>query len=447
MIYNDIFRDWSNSYVGHEVVYMPPSWKSMCPIPYTFVYVDSELSCKEYIEFYKFGNSNNIDNPRFFSPGILEFASLFHPSFFHSVKNSSQIPTQFTKKIKTFKLTHPVSGGLDVPTTNYYLQSVIFLTGVTLSAAIVQNRWSKGTLESKLNRLWQAGSMIKNAGLAELVELDICKFVLKNAFLIEIDPLKALFELKIFYSKVLTKLAASIPSSEVYIQETKLTESQKLRFGFVNDLKSILGNNIQSIILYGSATNSKKFSDYDLIIVVKNLKEGLEKLAGKSPTYNGLELNISIFNEEDFWIFQLASGDNLMDHAICLYGEAKIPHKSKNDLLARNFSFGFIRFRQLLGMAAHVNNVSTESDDKKNLLHYFTKIPLNVSKGIQGCYKNITNNEELRKWFLENLNFDVDIQIEKSHSGNPIEAISSSTWATQEVMKFYNKELNICTPV
>jgi hypothetical protein len=184
--------------------------------------------------------------------------------------------------------------------------------------------------------------------------------------------------------------------------------------GFINILKSILGKNMQAVLLYGSATNSEKFADYDLIIIVKDLKDALENLAGKSPKYNGLEINISVFDEKDFWTYQLASGDNLMDHAICLYGEARIPHKASNDLLARNFSFGFIRFRQLLGMAAQLNNSPTESDDKRNLLNYFTKIPLNVSKGIQGCYGKVTTNEEIRKWFITKLQFNVDEQIENS---------------------------------
>ena len=41
----------------------------------------------------------------------------------------------------------------------FWLQSVVFLAAVTLSAAIVQGRWSRGTIESKFDRLWQAGDL------------------------------------------------------------------------------------------------------------------------------------------------------------------------------------------------------------------------------------------------------------------------------------------------
>jgi len=444
-----LFKDWSNAYVGHDLIVMPPTWKNTDTTQYTFIYTDSELNSRQYVDFFKLCSTKKIANPRLFTPSVLEFASLFHPLFFHAVKYSprkkSEELTDYTRQLQQLRLNYPISTGIEVATTKYYLQSAVFLTGVTLSAAIIQNRWSIGTLESKLNRLWQTGSLVKHTGIKKLADLDILSFVKKEALQIQSKPLHALFDLKLFFSQILKELVNTIPFEEAYIKTTKLNPAQQKKFGFINILKSILGKNMQAVLLYGSATNSEKFADYDLIIIVKDLKDALENLAGKSPKYNGLEINISVFDEKDFWTYQLASGDNLMDHAICLYGEARIPHKASNDLLARNFSFGFIRFRQLLGMAAQLNNSPTESDDKRNLLNYFTKIPLNVSKGIQGCYGKVTTNEEIRKWFITKLQFNVDEQIENSKKGKHIEAISTAAWATQEIMKLYDKKLKLCS--
>jgi hypothetical protein len=443
-----ILSNWSTSYVAHEVVYMPPTWKTLDPIPFTFIYVNDNISSRSYSTCYKICNKNNIINPRLFTPDLVQYSSLFHPALFHSVVNANRIKSKslesFISEVKPLKLNHPVSIGLDVNTVNYYLQSVVFLTGVTLSAALVQNRWSIGTLESKLNRLWQTGVTAEKSGLQGVIDLQICDFVTKQALKIESKPLSVLFEMKMLFSRILKQLVTSVVCEERVMTASKLNNAQRLRFGFIKQLKTLLGKNLQSVIVYGSATNSEKFADYDLIIIVNNLKEGLELLGGKSPSYNGLELNISIFDEEDFWAYQLASGDNLFDHAICLYGEVKVPHKPENDLLARNFSFGFIRLKQLLGMAAHVDDITSERDDKSNLLNYFTKIPLNVSKGIQGCFGNITNNEDIRVWFKDEFRFDVDKHILNSKNGKQLDAISASAWATLQVLKFYDKQNNVC---
>ncbi len=438
----------NQSYVGHETVFMPPNWKSKYPVEFTFIYVSNDLNSSDFSRYYKVCHQMNVVNPRLFTPGIIRYSSLFHPAFYMSVsrsdRNLSPNIKSFISEITPLDMSVEVSPELCVNTVHYYLQSMIFLTGVTLSAALVQNRWSHGTIESKLNRLWQAGKLAEKFGITELADLNICDFVYDQAANLVTQPLNVLVNLKLFFSRLLGKLSKSIPHKELIMKKALLTNSQKQRFGFVKQLSALLGNNLLSIIVYGSSTNSEKFADYDVIIVVKELSEGLKILGGKAPTYNGLELNISIFDEEDFLIYQLVSGDNLHDHSICLFGEAMVPQKPYGDLLARNYSFGFIRLRQLLGMAAHIDDIASDTDDKSNLLAYFTKIPLNVSKGIQGSYGGITNNEELRNWFHNEINFDVDDHISGSKNGKQVEAISAAACATLEVLKYYDEKLNIC---
>lgn len=445
-----ILREWEDSYIGYDTVYMPPNWKSSSEIPYTFVYVREEINVQKYYEFFKLSFKEGLSNPRIITPRVLGFSSLFHPTFYHSAKNNFR-PTDpelnhFFEAFRPMEVIQSTSSELLDSKLIFYLQSLTFLSGVTLSAAIIQNRWSKGTIESKLNRLWQVGCLVESAENEALIELNICDFVLETANKFDQDPLRALFEIKLFYSKVLSILTENVSSEVREINEAILDEHQEKKYGFVPDLKSLLGDNLETIILYGSATNSETFADYDLIIIVNDLELGLEALAGKSPMYNGLELNISLFEKDDFWTYQLASGDNLLDHSLCLYGQASVPHKSSGDLLARNFSFGFIRFRQQLGMASYANEIKSDSDDKKNLLDYFIKIPLNVSKGIQGCTGSITTNEELRKWFIEILDFDVDHLRKLSHEGNHVYAISTAAWATQEVMYLANQKIGFFQP-
>lgn len=440
-------KSWHKAYVGHDIVFMPPGWKDPFPAPYTFVYVNAELRGGDYISFFRLAHRNAFKNPRVFTPRTLEYASCFHPSFYGALQRNKVIASgnmsMYIKGLCRLKMNEHTSPELDVVSIRYWLQSVIFLAGVTLSAAIIQNRWSRGTLESKLNRLWQLAQYKDIPGLEALQELKIEAFVLECAARLATQPQQVLMELKFFYAEVLKILAEGIPSERKALKEIRLTSAQQERFGFVKELENVFENNLTSIIVYGSATNSAQFADYDLLIVVKNMEQALKKIAGKSPRYNGLELNISLFDEKDFECYQRVSGDNLADHALCLSGSILVPHKSSTDLVARNYSFGFVRFRQLLGMAACYGNIQSATDDKSNLLNYFIKIPVNVFKGIQGCYGSIDTNEDIKKWARETLGFDVTALQEKARNGFSMDSIASAAWATQEVMHWFNKKHHI----
>jgi hypothetical protein len=441
-----ILKNWHESYAGHDVVYMPPGWKELFPIPYTFVYTSTELTADDYVDFFRCCISNQISGARLFTPRTLQYASCFHPSFYHAVKKNwsgaaSDQPDGIY--LSTLKMNEHISQELDFPSVKYWLQSLVFLAGVTLSAAIIQNRWSTGTLESKLNRLWQLAEFKDLPGLESLQELKIEEFVLKCGDQLTSNPKHVLKDLKIFYSQVLKNLSTDIPCVKKELKKIKLTASQKERFGFIKDLQSMLGKNMQCVIAYGSSTNSVQFADYDLIIVVKNISLALDNIAGVLPQYKGLELNISLFDETDFDHYQLASGDNLANHALCLYGSVMVPHKPASDLVARNYSFGFIRFRQLMGMASHYGNITSNTDDKLNLLNYFIKIPMNVFKGIQGCYSTIGTNEEVKEWAKTTINFDVNAQQLKAKEGYSMDSIANAAWATQEVMHWFDKKYTI----
>lgn len=438
-----VLKNWSRYYAGHDVVFMPSGWKDLFPVPYTFVYTSNELTAAQYISFFRCCVRNNIRNPRLFTPRTLEYSSCFHPSFYLAVQknyisNSREIG-MMVKKIRRLEINTNSSDNQRFSSIHFWLQSVIFLAGVTLSAAIIQNRWSTGTLESKLNRLWQLAQYKEMKGLEAIKFLEIEKFVLKCSTQLQSDPKNVLKELKLFYSKVLKELVKDISADKRELKKIKLTAQQEERFGFINELEKRIGkDNIQCVIAYGSAVNSEMFADYDLIIIVKDLEEAMFRLAGKLPKYKGLELNISLFDKEDFLSYQLASGDNLANHALCLYGTIEVPHKDDTYLIARNYSFGFVRFRQLMGMAAHYGNISSNSDDKLNLLNYFIKIPMNVFKGIQGCYGNIGTNEEIKAWAKETIGFDVTAEQLKAKDGFSMDSIASATWATQEVMHWFN---------
>lgn len=441
---DELLGNWHPSYAGHQVVQVPPGWRNDFFTPYTFVFVNQDLPAEIYASFFKYCAAHKLANTRLFTPGVVKYASVLHPSFYHSITRCSAARSgQFAGLFENTGELRPNQAGYygkDVSAVMFRLQSVAFLAGVTLSAAIIQNRWSAGTIESKLDRLWQIGEAASQHGMWELMSLGIQDFVLQCAATYREKPLLTLKRLKSFYAKVLKVMVQDIPCEERLMRASPLSPGGK--FGFMNDLMALLGSNMKSVVLYGSAVNSKEFSDYDLLIVVENLDEAMQVLAGKSPVYQGLELNISLFSADEFWTYQLASGDNLSDHAVCLFGELTVPYKSFDDLVLRNFSFGFVRLRQLIGMAAQIG-FQEDAEDKRNLLDYFIKIPLNVYKGIQGCYNAVATNEEIKEWSKNELGFNVDKNKEISRQGFNTEAISAAACATLQVMQWFDAKYSI----
>lgn len=445
---NKVHFSFKNAtFIGYQEVLMPSNWKSNEPMLFTFVFVKGALAPEDYSCFFKQAALLNLSHPRIFSTTALEFSSVLHPAFFYALLKSKEHTSKqlaaYLSSLEHKKINIPLDNHLKAGTSLYYLQSLVFLSGVTLSAALIQNRWSQGTIESKLNRLWQAAHLLTNTYGLKITSDNIREFVLEMGNELSNNPLYVLKQVKLFYANLLSDLVKNIPYQKKIMKPKALTQIEKLRFGFVKSLKQQLGSNLKAIVLYGSATNSEQFADYDLIVVVNDLSEALQILSGKSPAYNGIELNISVYGPDDFWNYQLASGDNLYDHGICLYGEIEVPHKSKNELLMRNFSFGFIRYRQLLGMGFYVNNITDEDDDKRNLLDYFIKIPLNIAKGIQGSTGSISTNEAIKTWAINKMNFDVDALKTISREGNHLQAVSHAIYAAQEVLKIYNQQLKV----
>ena len=442
-------KNWHPAHAGSQLVYMPAGWKNKAPEPYTFIYVNEELTIDDYVRFPNHAIANRLFNPRMFTPRTFGYASLFHPGFYRSAIRSARKPSarlcDFFARVKPLGITFSTRFSDDQSLILLRVQSMIFLAGVTLSAALIQNRWSIGTIESKLTKIWEIADHLERGPLFKKDADHIKKFVLGCVEAYQHKPIETLKQLKLFYASLLKELTTMIPVEKRTLKEKQLSVAEQKKFGFMARLRSLLRNDLLCVIAYGSSVTSEQFADYDLIVIVKNLPAAMNLLAGTSPVFRGVELNISLFSKDDFWSYQLASGDNLWERGLCLFGEIEIPHKAVEDLVLRNFSFGFIRFRQQIGMAMQSAALLSETDDKQNLLDYFIKIPLNVYKGIAGCLNQNEPNEKIMQWAREYLSFDVGRYKEHSHQGYHNQAISASAWATQEVMHYFNHEQNFFT--
>jgi hypothetical protein len=425
-----------STFAAISEVTMEPSWRGGDDgRQYSFLVTADELDGEDFGAACAEARSMGLPNPRVFTPAMLAWASIFHPAFFAAMsRHYSQPP---------LRLCVQTSPGLQVAGTCYWLQSMLFLAGVTLSAALVQNRFSRGTLASKLDRLWQAAAVGDGEPLAGLGALALRDRVLDFARHLD-RPDRLLFELKDCFADAVAALAHSIPVEAEQLQEVELSSEMRARFGFRDDLAATMGSQLQCIIVYGSSVTSPVFADYDMIVVTSNRNQALQRLRGLAPSYRGVELNISVFEPDEFWHYQAISGDNLSHHGICIKGEAIVPRKCTGDLFARNFSFGFIRFRQILGMCAPPHLIAEAGQgDQLNLLSYFAKIPLNVAKGILGAKGVTVTKQELLQWAATSLNYS-PVDAAARIAEDRLTAMATAAWATHRTMVHFNHRYCIC---
>jgi len=445
-----VFSGISEHYVGFKIVVMPPTWKEQEPVCFTFVIFEEELTREQLHSFFEESVRLGLTNPRPISGRLLELASIFHPLFYSSFKSGGGVArvegntSAFTDRLVPCVLTADTNTTTRDEAALLYVQSLLFLAGCTLSAAIIQNRFSMGTIESKLNRLWQAAQYGKRFGYSDFNALEIEKFVIECAGNIYNQPVAQLIEIKKSYGRALRSLAGDRITLRAVKQED-LSLADKARFGFVDDLHETLGENLQCIMVYGSSVTSLDFHDFDLVVVVNDSAQALTKLTGANPSYKGKEINIGIYDLEDFSYFQAMSGDNLDHNARCIFGETEIPIKAPGDLMVRNFSFAFIRLRQLLGMAGYLAKQKLHAglNDPLNLYEYFVKIPMHIMKGVRSVAHEPISKEYINAWTAAELGYDLNDQMQLLETRRFTEAIANAYLATQQVITHLNDRYKV----
>jgi hypothetical protein len=445
------FASISTHYVGFQVVIMPPTWKEREPACFTFIIFEEELTRKELHLFFEAGASLRLPNPRPISRRLLELASIFHPLFYKSFTSGRGLAqaegelATFIRRLSPYRLKVTIESVLDGASARYFIQSLLFLAGCTLTAAVIQNRFSPGTIESKLNRLWQAAQYGKRFGYEKLNALNLEEFVIQCSADKNMGDVAQLIEIKKAYGKALNALSDGIVVKCCAVKQEELSLADKARFGFIKDLRSLLGRNLQCVLVYGSSVTSRDFADYDLVMVVNNAHEALIKLAGTNPLYEGKEINLSIYDMEDFMAFQSMSGDNLNHNARCIFGEAEIPIKPDADLMVRNFSFAFIRLRQLLGMAGYLSKQKLHSglQNQTNLYEYFVKIPMHIMKGVRSVAHEPIAKEYINDWTAAELGYNLNEQMTLLRMRCFMEAIANAYLATHGVISHLNDYYNV----
>ncbi|MCW3463442.1 hypothetical protein [Chitinophaga nivalis] len=442
-----IFSVFRDKYIDYRVVKMPDSWRERDNSVFTFILFSEDLDEPELLTFFTLAGTHNLANARPVSKKLLELSSLFHPLFYERFVAESRQPDAGEKYIRFIQGLQPYAVALapayDTPVASnrYYLQSLLFLAGCTLSAAIIQQRYTEATIQSKLDRLWQASYYLASLGITTISREALQEFVIHYGSHTTLDAFERISAIKKMYGRLLNELSSDVYTTPVTIQESVLNAAQQQRFGFVPWLREQLGDNLKAVFVYGSSVTSEVFADFDVILYVKDSHTALCCLNGKDPKHNGVDINISVYDETDFYGFQSLSGDNLDENVLCLYGAATIPVKRRTDLIYRNFSFGYVRMRQLLGMAAFLAKEGTHFglESKSNLYQYFIKIPMHIVKGMRAAMQEPINKVLINKWTKATLDYDIDEQVALCMNGQAWKAISNAYGATLQLLYVLNK--------
>jgi hypothetical protein len=419
---------------------MPPTWKSDRQPLFTFVMFDGELTPAQLLEFLRVVEALGVPNPRPLTRHLIEVASLCHPLLFKRLARSEHAPPG----LRAAKLLVRPEAALPPATHRYYMQSLLFLAGCTLTPAIVQGRFSTGTIDSKLLRLWQAAHYARRFDFQDLRELELERVVLESVSRGS-TSMDSLIAIKRAYGQALRALSDGLAFEPLSLRASRLTAAQRRRFGFVGWLRERLGQNLECVIAYGSSVTSQAFADYDLLVVVADADAALRSLAGTRPRFGGKELNLGIYGADDFVSFQAMSGDNLDEAALCLYGAAEIPIKAVPDLTVRNLSFGFVRLRQIVGLAGFLAARPVRELDAADLslYGYFVKIPVHVMKGMRSVRREPVTKDLLHAWAARDLGYDLDSQLELLSSGRLAEAMARACCATDRMLVHLNDRYGI----
>ena len=425
--------------LGCEIrtVERPRTWRKL-PYSITYLLPEHELHPDELIDMHLWAYGKNLPNPRIISPSMLQWSSLFNPRFFAAVDDSRggcELRLSWS---------NPDEAPEDSELAHLWLESTMFLAGVTLSAAIIQSRFSPETIGSKYDRLWEAGIMAHAHVAPELRSLDLLETVRSLASDTKTNHVDRLLVIRRQFMAAWALLAPSGGEIEM-MSAGALPEKYADRFGFIDDLRKWCGRGLHALIVYGSSISSENFSDYDLLVVTDYPELLLRRLAGQSPTWRHKEMNMGVYSPDELIEMQRLSGDNLSDYGVCFWGAAPVVRKPFSKLLTRNFSFGVIRQRQQLGMLSRMvgEPLPEDGDDRRNLHDYFVKIPANVAKGTLGVMGEFWSKEKVQEWMKTELGFDAIGEQMKAKLGNPSQALANSVLATGKVLSKLNERVNL----
>ncbi|GEM_PF-7115710 len=278
------------------------------------------------------------------------------------------------------------------------VQSELSNKASTIDAAIVHDRFDRGTVQSKVyqyNRI---------CGLFSLLGLNH-PATLHPSIIDSGQPLgDILIQLKLRFAELLRDLPEFAEPLAMERRIADLSSEQKEKYSYVNELRSLLGNNLVAIAAYGSSTretDQDRINDYDNYVVVKSgsLEEVLLKVRGKKFAHpkDGKHVGVNIVEAQRFAFFNRMNHDpsDLREQGVVLHGEIELPIPSLQEIKERGASYAVLRGRTLKAAASWVGQDPRQLLGKPALYDFFQKTKRFIV--LSGLVGRIREGEKVRR--------------------------------------------------
>ncbi|MDD5538265.1 MAG: LOG family protein, partial [Candidatus Omnitrophica bacterium] len=269
----------------------------------------------------------------------------------------------------------------------YLLQVQTELTAkiATLDSFITHNRGDRETLTNKIYTYNRLTRIMLMAGLIAPEEAWEMEYGL-------IDRMPDVRDLLIFIKMRLVDYLRRTPSAcgreNTVRMFDGLSEAQKRRFGYVAWLRKNLGDNLVAVVAYGSSvTEETNYSDYDNLLIVRDLAAAYRVLKGRDFTYDpatrqvdetcrtGKLVSFVILPEDcwqDFVRFNSTANRRAEDNLV-IYGSVEMPKPTDLESVQRGLSSAYVRLKILRSMIAWLYRHPEQLMGKKALFEYFAK--------------------------------------------------------------------------
>ncbi len=221
--------------------------------------------------------------------------------------------------------------------------------GGTIDTALVHTRRTANSVGSKIHNANRIISIYEALGFQHPDHISI------------VDGMSSLDEVLLYAKDAFTALLRSAPAGpavETMRKEADILPRELAQFSFVDDLRRRLGDDI-AVALFGSATTSPDFDDYDIFVVVPDGTIGAMYQTGDlvgarlANPFDGKSIGINMIEQSQFtkYVRWQHNPLSLLESCRVLYGSLDFPVVSEEENREHGIAHMMLRVKSLRSAA------------------------------------------------------------------------------------------------
>ena len=279
----------------------------------------------------------------------------------------------------------------------FQIQSEVVNKSSTLDSGIIHGKRDEGTVSSKIYNLGRICSIL------QIIGIDSSLWTPEQIRRTD-DLDDTMIEIKLQFANILRAMPEWAAPVATVNKHANLNSEQKQKFGYVDDILKIVGDDAVAIAAYGSSvkeSDPKNYSDYDNFLVVKphSLGRIYPQLKGRKFEHkDGKHVGLNLIEEGVFTKFIRLNHDpnEYLTHCTVLHGQLNFPVVSEREVKERGTSYSVLRSKALKSACSWIARNPELLLDKKDLFDYFqktllfiTQSALNSTEGVEHRSKDV----------------------------------------------------------